>query len=105
MKWIRRGAGLAGSAGRWAVAVFATVAVASALVAVGYVVSARSRDRTLLATQAQTVSLTVEGLVDHAADHATAIAALYGASDHVTEREFQGFIEHIGLNSVRRDKA
>ena len=97
MRWIRRGAGLAGTAGRWAVAVFVVVAVASALVAVGYVVSARSRDRTLLATQGQTVSLTVEGLVDHAVDHATAISALYGASDHVTEREFLDFVAHIGL--------
>ena len=97
MKWIRRGAGLAGSAGRWAVAVFTVVTVVSALIAVGYVVSARSRDRTLLASQAQSVSLTVDALVKDAGDQANAIAALYAASDEVTEAEFSKFVSDIGL--------
>jgi len=77
--------------------VFTVVALASALVAIGYVVSARSGDRTLLATQAQTVAVAVDGMVRDAGDQATAIAALYGASSEVTEDEFIRFVTDIGL--------
>ena len=82
---------------RWAVAVFALVAVTSALLAVGQVVGARRSDRTLLATQAQTVSVTLDAIVRDAGDQATAVAALYAASDEVTEVEFTNFVMDIGL--------
>lgn len=82
---------------RWAVAVFALVAVTSALLAVGHVVGARRGDRTLLATQAQTLSVTLDAMVRDAGDQATAIAALYAASEEVTEAEFTNFVTDIGL--------
>ena len=99
VNWFRNGAKStrADSAGRWALAVFVVVAIASALVAVGYVVSSRNRDRTLLATQAQTVSVTVDAMVRDAGDQVQAIAALYAASDEVTEIEFTNFVMDIGL--------
>lgn len=99
MNWFRRGVGThAGSAVRWALTVFVVVVIASALVAVGYVVSSRNRDRTLLATQARTVAVGMEATVDHFADHSRAVAALYAASEEVTESEFTAFQEEIGLH-------
>jgi signal transduction histidine kinase len=82
---------------RWALAVFVALLVVSAFFAVRHVVSARDADQALLATQGGAVSLSVAAMVRDAGNQASAVAALFRASEEVTDLEFVRFVEDIGL--------
>jgi CHASE1-domain containing sensor protein len=64
---------------------------------VGYVVSRDSHDRDLLASRAAAVNVSAAAMITDAGGQAEAVAALFRASNEVTESEFEGFIQDIGL--------
>jgi signal transduction histidine kinase len=79
------------------VALFVICVVGSSIAALSYSVSQAHRDEELLATRAEAMSATVAVIIHDAADHASAVTALFRASVHVTESEFTSFVEDIGL--------
>ena len=99
MKRIRQSAGATGarSAWRWAVAVFVLGVAGSAIAAIGYAVSRANEHDELTATRAEAISATLSVMIFDAGAHASAVTALFHASIHVTEPEFDSFVEDIGL--------
>jgi len=82
---------------RWALAVFVLSLMITGFLAVRHVVSARNADEALLETRGQAVALNIESIVRDAGSQAAAVAALFRASEEVTEPEFNRFVEDIGL--------
>ncbi|MEX0826754.1 MAG: ATP-binding protein [Acidimicrobiia bacterium] len=85
------------SSRRWAAAFFGLCLGGSIFLGVGYVASRHSHDHELLSTRAQAVSLAIETMVDDAGYQAIAVAALFRGSVEVTEGEFNGFVQDVGL--------
>jgi signal transduction histidine kinase len=77
--------------------VFVLCLAISAIAAMGYAVSRANQHDELVATRAEAISATLAVMIYDAGAHASAVTALFHASIHVTEPEFDSFVEEIGL--------